>query len=87
MEVTVVSIISIVTAVVTYIFGFLVKKFNILEKNYIPLQNLVIGIVAGVVCSVLNIEGMDMTTALIVCLTSALGAGGAYDLTKTKGGN
>lgn len=84
MEITVVSILSVVTAVVTYICGLLAKKFNWIESTYIPLQNLFIGIVAGVICVSMRIDGMDLTTALIVCLTSALGAGGAYDLTKTK---
>lgn len=87
MEITAISVISVVTAIVTFIFGLFVKKFDLLEKNYIPLQNLIIGIVAGVLCSIMNIDGMDLTTSLIVCLASSLGAGGAYDLTKTKGGN
>ena len=86
MEKTVVSIITLVTAIVTYLFGLISKKLELVEGKHIPLQNLCIGIIAGIICYGLKIDGMDLATSLITCLMSALGAGGTYDLTKTKGG-
>lgn len=83
MEITIYSIIAVTTSVITFIFGVLSKKFNLVEKTYIPLQNLAIGLMAGVLCFVLKVDGMDLITSLVVCLSSALGAGGAYDLAKT----
>lgn len=86
MEITVISIITLVTAIVTYIFGIISKKFELVEGKHIPLQNLCIGIIAGFICYGLKLGGMDLATSLITCLMSALGAGGTYDLTKTKTG-
>lgn len=85
MEITVVSIITLVTAIVTYMFGLISKKFELVESKYIPCQNICIGIIAGFICFGLKLDGMDLATSLITCLMSALGAGGTYDLTKTGG--
>ena len=73
-------IISVVTAIVTYLFGVLAKKFEWIESKYIPLQNLVIGVLAGGLTYTLGLAP-DLTTALMLCLFASLGAGGTHDLT------
>lgn len=85
MQITVVSIITIVTVVVTFIFGIIVKKFELVESKYIPIQNVIIGILAGLICYALHLDGMDLATSIVTCIISALGAGGTYDLTRTGG--
>lgn len=73
-------IITVVTAIVTYAFGVLAKRFGWIESKYIPVQNLVIGILAGLLTYTLGITP-DLTTALMLCLFASLGAGGTHDLT------
>ena len=83
MAVTNEMVMSIVTALITYLFGFLSKKFNWIESKYIPIQNGTIGIVAGVICYILKISEADMLTTIIYCMVGAMASGGTYDLTKT----
>ena len=68
----------------TYLFGLLSKKVTWFKDEYIPLQNFVIGIVSGIICGLLNIDGMNITTAIITCLSSSMAAGGIYDMVKSK---
>lgn len=77
-------IMSVVTGLVTYIFGVLSKKFNWIESKYIPVQNAIIGIIAGMICYVLKITEADLLTSIIYCIIGAMASGGTYDLTKTK---
>lgn len=76
-------IMSVVTGLVTYIFGILSKKFNWIESKYIPIQNAIIGMVAGMICYVLKITEADLLTSIIYCIIGAMASGGTYDLTKT----
>ena len=80
-EVTLTTIISFTTLVITYLFGILSKKFNWLESKYIPYQNAVIGIFAGIIAFVLGLVD-NLAKAIIMCVISAFGAGGGYDLVK-----
>lgn len=77
-DVTLTIVISFATLVVTYIFGILAKKFNFIESKYIPCQNLIIGILAGIIAFVLGLVE-DLAQAIILCIISAFGAGGGYD--------
>lgn len=80
-EMTIPTIISFVTAVITYIFGVLAKKFNWIESKYIPYQNAIIGILSGVAvwnCGLVT----NLGAGIIMCVISAFGAGGGYDLVK-----
>lgn len=79
------SIIKIVAVVVTFIFGFISKKFELVESKYIPIQNVIIGLIAGLICYGLRLDNMDLATSIVTCIISALGAGGFYDLTRTGG--
>ena len=83
MEIT--SIITIVTVVVTFFMGIISKKYELVESKYIPIQNVIIGIIAGVICYGLRLDNMNLATSIVTCIISALGAGGAYDLTRTGG--
>lgn len=83
MAVTNEMVMSIVTALITYLFGILSKKFNWIESKYIPIQNAIIGIVAGVICYILKISEADMLTTIIYCMVGSMASGGTYDLTKT----
>ncbi len=84
MEVTAEMIIAVVTAIVTYIFGFLSKKFNWIESKYIPIQNVIIGICAGILCKILGLADSNMLVTMMYTLFGSMTAGGTYDLTKAK---
>lgn len=76
------QIIIVVTPVVSFIFGTLAKKFGWLESKYIPIQNLIIGVVVAVLYYFL-IDNSDIINAVIIAF-SGLIAGGTYDLHKLK---
>lgn len=78
------TIISISTAIITFILGKLAKKYKWIESNYIPLQNLLIGFFAGIMLYASGIND-NIFTSIVICLVSAFGAGGIYDLTQTEG--
>lgn len=75
------EIVIVVTAFITYVFGILSKKFDWVESTYIPVQNLLIGFIAGLLVYVSGINSNPISS-IIVCCASALTAGGAYDLGK-----
>lgn len=83
MTVTTEMVMSIVTALITYLFGVLSKKFNWIESKYIPIQNASIGVIAGIICYLLKISEADMLTTIIYCIVGAMASGGTYDLAKT----
>lgn len=74
MELTAFSVISLVT----FIIGFISKKLKIVDKKYIPLQNVVIGIISGFIVYFAEIE-TSIFRSIVLCLIGALSAGGAYD--------
>lgn len=83
MELTTDIIIAVATAIVTAIFGTLAKKFNWATQDYIPYQNIAIGVIAGILVYATRLS-TNILSALIICLFSAAAAGGLYDATKTK---
>ena len=68
------TIISLVTIVVTFFCGLIAKKVSWFNNKLIPVQNLAIGIIAGIIyyCITKDIN--------IVITSIGLGTGGAYDL-------
>lgn len=80
MELTAFSIISLVTLIV----GFISKKLSIVDRKYIPLQNVIIGIISGVIVYFAEIE-TSIFRSIVLCLIGALSAGGAYDALKVGG--
>jgi hypothetical protein len=68
-----------IIAVVTYLMGQITKKLGWVNKKYIPIQNIVIGLISGVLCWLVDLEP-DIVKAIIACIITCLGTGGAYDL-------
>lgn len=82
MEITLEMIIMIVTALATALFGVAAKKWNWNTKNYIPYQNLVIGLIAGGLAYITGLNS-NMLNSILICIFSSMTAGGMYDLKKT----
>lgn len=79
MEITYVVIVSIVT----YILGAINKAFiKNMPNEFIPLQNIIIGLVSGFACYYFGIEA-DFLQSMVLCFISAMGAGGVADITLT----
>ena len=78
MEITYMTIV----ALVAYSFGAITKIFiNSIPNKYIPIQNVAIGIISGVVCYFTGIE-TDLLQSLVLCFASTMCAGGTADLIK-----
>ena len=79
MEITYVVIVSIVT----YILGAINKAFiKNMPNEFIPFQNIVIGLVSGFACYYFGVEP-DLLQSMVLCFLSAMGAGGVADVTLT----
>ena len=74
----------IIIALVTYILGAITKvKIDKIPNKYIPLQNVIIGVISAVICIICKIEP-DPLQAIVLCLLATTGAGGIADLTNKK---
>lgn len=71
-------IFAVVTAVITGVLGAFTKN-KIVPSKYIPIQNIVIGIIAAIIAVYFKLFN-DIPTAIIVSLALSLGVGGAYDV-------
>ena len=78
----------VVVAVVAFLVAELLKVWPDINKRFIPLVNIGVGITAfaaGVWIGVISAETpIHIFAGLVSCLLYALGAGGFYDLVKTK---
>lgn len=80
MEITYVIII----AIIAYIFGAITKIFiDEIPNKYIPIQNVVIGIISAVICYFTGIEP-NLLQAIVLCIVACMGAGGVADLINIK---
>ena len=80
MEITYVIIIGIIA----YIFGAITKLFiEEIPNKFIPIQNVVIGIIAGLICYFTKIEP-NLLQSLVLCIVATMGAGGVADLINIK---
>lgn len=80
MEITYVIII----AIIAYIFGAITKIFvDSIPNKYIPIQNVIIGIISAVICYFTRIEP-NLLQALVLCIVATMGAGGIADLINIK---
>lgn len=68
------EIIALVTFVVTFIGGLIVKKIPQISNKIIPLQNLAIGLIVAVIEWIIT---KDFSTAIML---SGIVAGGVYDI-------
>ena len=80
MEITYVIII----AIIAYIFGAITKIFiDSIPNKYIPIQNVVIGVISAIICYFTGIES-DLLQAIVLCIVACMGAGGVADLINIK---
>lgn len=80
MEITYVIII----AIIAYIFGAITKIFvDSIPNKYIPVQNVVIGIISALICYFTGIEP-DLLQSIVLCVVATMGAGGVADLINIK---
>lgn len=82
-EITIEIILTVVTAVITAFLGWAAKKWNWDTSDYIPFQNLAVAIIAGILFIVTGLQ-TNVVTAFIISFGASFGAGGIYDLIKTK---
>ena len=69
----------IIIALVTYCLGAFTKlKIDKIPNKFIPLQNVIIGVVAALICWALKIK--PPVDAFVLCLLATTGAGGIADL-------
>lgn len=70
-------IFAVVTAVITGLLGAIMKN-RVVPSKYIPIQNILIGILSGLIAVYFKLFN-DIPTAIIMSLAIALGVGGGYD--------
>lgn len=82
-EITIEIILAVVTAVITAFLGWASKKWNWASEDYIPFQNLAVAIISGVLFIATGLVS-NVIVAFIISFGASFGAGGLYDLIKTK---
>lgn len=83
MTITIEMITMVVTAIITAIFGELAKRFNWIEKKYLPFQNLCIGLFIGIIAYLVGLN-TNLLSAVLYGIFASMTAGGMYDLSKTS---
>ncbi len=69
---------------VAYIFGAITKMFvTKIPNKFIPMQNVIIGIISGVICYFLALDN-NLLNSILVGLMSTMSAGGIADLIDSK---
>ena len=75
---------SVVIMLVAYIFGAITKIFiDKLPNKYIPIQNVIIGIISGIICFYLDIDN-NLLNSILIGIMSTMSAGGIADLIEVK---
>ena len=77
MEITV----AIIITALTLIAGEITKITSIPNK-YIPLQNIIIAVLASIVCIIFKVQNMSVLETIITCIFGTMSAGGIADLKK-----
>ena len=75
-------IFGVVQALVTASLASFTKNGKV-PKKYIPYQNIIVGILSGLLAVYFKMYD-DVVLAMFICLSTSLGVGGAYDATQTK---
>ena len=74
----------VIIAIIAYIFGAITKLWiDEIPNKYIPIQNVVIGIISALICYFTGIEP-NLLQAIVLCLVACMGAGGIADLINIK---
>ena len=72
----------IIIAIISYVLGAINKlKWQKMPNKYIPIQNVIIGVISGLVCYIFKIEP-NFLNSMILCLSYTMSAGGIADLMK-----
>ena len=79
MEITVAIIITALTLIAGEI-----TKLTSLDNKYIPLQNIIIAVVASIICIVFKVEDMSVLETIVTCIFGTMSAGGIADLINIK---
>lgn len=77
MEITVAIIITALTLIAGEI-----TKLTSLDNKYIPLQNIIIAIIASIICIAFKVENMSVLETIVTCIFGTMSAGGIADLKK-----
>ena len=77
MEITV----ALIIMALTLIAGEITKLTNI-DNKWIPLQNIIIAILASIICIVFKVQDMGVLETIITCIFGTMSAGGIADLKK-----
>ena len=77
MEITVAIIITALTLIAGEI-----TKLTSLDNKYIPLQNIIIAILASIICIAFKVENMSVLETIVTCIFGTMSAGGIADLKK-----
>lgn len=73
--------IALIITALTLIAGEITKLTNI-DNKYIPLQNIIIAVIASVICIVFKVEDMGVLETIVTCIFGTMSAGGLADLKK-----
>ena len=73
--------VALVVMALTLVAGEITKLTNI-DNKWIPLQNIIIAIVASIVCIAFKVEGLGVLETIITCIFACMSAGGIADLSK-----
>ena len=79
MEITV----AVIITVITLIAGEITKLTN-LDSKWIPLQNIIIAVIASIICILFKVENMSVLETIVTCVFATMSAGGIADLKKIK---
>lgn len=79
MEITV----AVIITAITLIAGEITKLTN-LDSKWIPLQNIIIAVVASIVCILFKVQDMSILETVVTCIFATMSAGGIADLKKIK---
>ena len=82
MEFTWEILFGISQAIITAIIGIFTKD-TLIDSKYIPIQNLVIGILSGLLAIVTGIYD-NTINAMLIGIAISFGVGGAYDMIRIK---
>ena len=79
MEITV----AVIITAITLIAGEITKLTN-LDNKWIPLQNIIIAVIASIICILFKVENMSVLETIVTCAFATMSAGGIADLKKVK---
>lgn len=79
MEITV----AVIITAITLIAGEITKLTN-LDNKWIPLQNIIIAVIASIICILFKVENMSVLETIVTCVFATMSAGGIADLKKVK---